>query len=165
MRILLSNSSPEPIYEQIARQVRTQIISGELQEGALLPSIRALAHALQISVITTKRAYEELEKEGLFDTVGGKGTFVAAQNPGAAWRYRPRDGESDTSVTVWAALALAAAREVGVSVPASLNTPVPLILVHTEGGKTAFTTLASPIVTAPEPSQVSTSLPALASGA
>ena len=81
MRILLSNSSPEPIYEQIARQVRAQIISGDLQEGALLPSIRALAHDLQISVITTKRAYEELEKEGLIDSVGGKGTFVAAQNP------------------------------------------------------------------------------------
>jgi GntR family transcriptional regulator len=81
MRILLSNSSPEPIYEQIARQVRAQIIAGDLQEGALLPSIRALAHDLQISVITTKRAYEELEKEGLIDTVGGKGTFVAAQNP------------------------------------------------------------------------------------
>jgi GntR family transcriptional regulator len=81
MRVLLSNSSSEPIYEQIARQVRAQIISGELQEGALLPSIRALAHDLQISVITTKRAYEELEKEGLIDTVGGKGTFVAAQNP------------------------------------------------------------------------------------
>lgn len=81
MRILLSNSSPEPIYEQIARQVRAQIVSGDLQEGALLPSIRALARDLQISVITTKRAYEELEKEGLIDTVGGKGTFVAAQNP------------------------------------------------------------------------------------
>jgi GntR family transcriptional regulator len=81
MRILLSNSSSEAIYEQIARQVRAQIISGDLQEGALLPSIRALAHDLQISVITTKRAYEELEREGLIDTVGGKGTFVAAQNP------------------------------------------------------------------------------------
>jgi GntR family transcriptional regulator len=81
MRVLLSNSSPEPIYEQIARQVRAQIIAGELEEGELLPSIRALAHDLQVSVITTKRAYEELEKEGLIDTVGGKGTFVAAQNP------------------------------------------------------------------------------------
>jgi len=80
MRVFLSNSSQEPIYEQIARQVRAQIISGELEEGALLPSIRALAHDLQISVITTKRAYEELEREGLIDTVGGKGTFVAAQN-------------------------------------------------------------------------------------
>jgi GntR family transcriptional regulator len=81
MKILLSNSSSEPIYEQIACQVRAQIIAGELEEGGLLPSIRALARDLQISVITTKRAYEELEKEGLIDTVGGKGTFVAAQNP------------------------------------------------------------------------------------
>ena len=81
MRVLLSNSSQEPIYEQIVRQVRAQIIAGELEEGALLPSIRSLARDLQISVITTKRAYEELEKEGLIDTVGGKGTFVAAQNP------------------------------------------------------------------------------------
>jgi len=81
VRVLLSNSSPEAIYEQIARQIRAQIISGELGEGDLLPSIRVLARDLQISVITTKRAYEELEKEGLIDTVGGKGTFVAAQNP------------------------------------------------------------------------------------
>jgi GntR family transcriptional regulator len=81
MRVILSNSSPEPIYEQIVRQVRAQIISGELAEGEILPSIRSLAHDLQISVITTKRAYEELEREGLIDTVGGKGTFVAMQNP------------------------------------------------------------------------------------
>jgi len=81
MRIILSNASPDPIYEQIARQIRAQILSGELEEGALLPSIRALARDLQISVITTKRAYEELEREGLLDTVGGKGTFVANQNP------------------------------------------------------------------------------------
>ena len=80
MRILISNSSPDPIYEQIVRQVKGQIIAGELGEGEPLPSIRKLAHELQISVITTKRAYEELEKEGLIDTVGGKGTFVASQN-------------------------------------------------------------------------------------
>ena len=82
MRIVLSNASPDPIYEQIARQIRAQIFSGELLEGDPLPSIRALARDLQISVITTKRAYEELEREGLLNTVGGKGTFIAAQNPG-----------------------------------------------------------------------------------
>lgn len=82
MRILLSNSSPDPLYDQIVRQIRAQIISGDLAESSPLLSIRKLAHDLQISVITTKRAYEELEKEGLIDTVGGKGTFVAAQNPG-----------------------------------------------------------------------------------
>jgi len=81
MRILISNSSPDPIYRQIVRQIKGQIIAGELPAAAPLPSIRKLAHQLQISVITTKRAYEELEKEGLIDTVGGKGTFIAAQNP------------------------------------------------------------------------------------
>jgi GntR family transcriptional regulator len=81
MRILISNSSPDPIYEQISRQIKAQIISGELAEGEPLPSIRKLAQDLQISVITTKRAYDELEREGLLDTVGGKGTFVAAQQP------------------------------------------------------------------------------------
>ena len=71
-----------PIYEQIVRQIRAQIFNGDLVEGDPLPSIRALARDLQISVITTKRAYEELEREGLLNTVGGKGTFIAAQNPG-----------------------------------------------------------------------------------
>jgi len=80
MRVLISDSSPDPIYQQIVRQIKGQIISGELPEGAPLPSIRKLAHELQISVITTKRAYEELDKEGLIDTVGGKGTFVASEN-------------------------------------------------------------------------------------
>jgi GntR family transcriptional regulator len=81
MRIVIANSSPDPIYEQIARQVKQQVLAGELAEGAPLPSIRALARDLQVSVITTKRAYEELEREGFIDTVGGKGTFVAMQNP------------------------------------------------------------------------------------
>jgi GntR family transcriptional regulator len=81
MRVLISNASPDPIYDQIVRQVKAQILSGELREGDLLPSIRGLAQDLQISVITTKRAYDELEREGFINTVGGKGTFVAAQNP------------------------------------------------------------------------------------
>jgi GntR family transcriptional regulator len=80
MKIIISNASPDPIYEQITRQIKAQIISGELREGEPLPSIRRLARDLQISVITTKRAYEELEKEGFIDTVEGKGSFVAMQN-------------------------------------------------------------------------------------
>ena len=80
MKIVIANSSPDPIYEQIVRQIKAQILSGELAEGAPLPSIRKLALDLQISVITSKRAYDELEREGFIDTVGGKGTFVAAQN-------------------------------------------------------------------------------------
>jgi GntR family transcriptional regulator len=80
MKIIISNSSNLPIYEQIARQIKNQIMSGELREGEPLPSIRKLAHELQISVITTKRAYDDLEREGFLDTVGGKGTFVSVQN-------------------------------------------------------------------------------------
>jgi len=80
MRIIISNSSEDPIYEQIVKQIKSQIINGELQEQESLPSIRKLAGELGISVITTKRAYEELEKEGFIDTVGGKGSFVASQN-------------------------------------------------------------------------------------
>ncbi|MCP4728130.1 MAG: GntR family transcriptional regulator, partial [bacterium] len=80
MKIIISNSSPDPIYEQLMKQVKAQIITGDLEEGDSLPSIRKLAKELQISVITTKRAYEELEKEGFIDTVGGKGCFVSQQN-------------------------------------------------------------------------------------
>lgn len=80
MKIIISNASSEPIYEQIGQQIKSQIISGNLKEGDGLPSIRKLAKELHISVITTKRTYEELEKEGFIDVVGGKGTFVAIQN-------------------------------------------------------------------------------------
>ncbi|MCC3377117.1 GntR family transcriptional regulator [Cohnella sp. REN36] len=81
MNIILSNATDEPIYAQIARQIREQIWSGSLASGAPLPSIRQLAKDLRISVITTKRAYEELEKEGLIDSVVGKGSFVAGVSP------------------------------------------------------------------------------------
>lgn len=80
MNIIVSNHSKAPIYEQITKQIRTQILSGELKEGEALPSIRNLAKNLQVSVITTKRAYEELEKEGLIYSIVGKGSFVAEQN-------------------------------------------------------------------------------------
>jgi len=80
MNIIISNSSAEPLYEQIVRQIKNQIIMGGLKPGESLPSIRTLAKDLHISVITTKRAYEELEKEGFIETVAGKGSFVAGQN-------------------------------------------------------------------------------------
>lgn len=80
MNILISNSANEPIYEQIKRQIKESILRGELNEGDLLPSIRQLAKDLHISVITTKRAYDDLEKEGYIATVVGKGSFVAGQN-------------------------------------------------------------------------------------
>ena len=81
MEIFLSNAGQEPIYAQIARQIKQQILSGQLRAGEPLPSIRLLAKELRISVITTKRAYEELEADGFIVTQAGRGSFVAAENP------------------------------------------------------------------------------------
>lgn len=78
MFLALSNQSDKPIYEQIATQIKQQIASGKLAPHEALPSIRALARDMRISVITTKRAYEELEAEGFVYSIAGKGTFVAA---------------------------------------------------------------------------------------
>lgn len=78
--IIISNASDKPIYEQITSQMKSLILSGSLAEGAQLPSIRALANDLRISVITTKRAYAELEGQGFIETVQGKGSFVAGGN-------------------------------------------------------------------------------------
>ncbi len=80
LEILISNSSDLPIYEQIVRQLKDAILRGELQDGAPLPSIRSLANDLRVSVITTKRAYAELERLGFINTVPGKGSFVAGGN-------------------------------------------------------------------------------------
>ena len=80
MDIIISNASNNPIAEQIYSQIKSNILSGRLQEGDMLPSIRALAKDLRISVITTKRAYDELEKDGYIHTVAGKGCFVAEKN-------------------------------------------------------------------------------------
>lgn len=80
MNIFIDNKSGLPIYDQIYSQIKSQIISGGLREDQLLPSIRNLAKDLGISVITTRRAYDELEREGFIYTVAGKGCFVAAKN-------------------------------------------------------------------------------------
>jgi len=80
MRILISNSSSVPIYEQIKNTIINQIISGELEENEALPSIRTLAKDIRISVMTIKKAYDELEREGYIITTHGKGSFVAPKN-------------------------------------------------------------------------------------
>lgn len=80
MEIVISNSSDKPIYEQIAAQIREQVLTGGLTEGEQLPSIRSLATQLRISAITTKRAYQDLEAQGFVHTVPGKGCFVAGEN-------------------------------------------------------------------------------------
>lgn len=80
MDIIITNSSNEPIYSQITAQIKAMIMSGELKEGDTLPSMRNLAQQLRISVITTKRAYEDLERDGFIESYTGKGSFVKAQN-------------------------------------------------------------------------------------
>ena len=80
MDIILSKSSDKPIYEQISSQIKSQVLSGALAAGERLPSIRALADGLGVSVITTKRAYADLEADGLIETVQGKGCFVSEKN-------------------------------------------------------------------------------------
>ncbi len=78
MEIIISNTSDKPIYEQITIQIKTMVMNGRLKEGDPLPSMRTLAKELRISVITTKRAYEDLERDGFITTVVGKGSFVKA---------------------------------------------------------------------------------------
>ncbi len=93
MNIIISNANNEPIYEQIYRQIKNAIINEELKENDLLPSIRNLAKDLRISVITTKRAYDELEKDGYIHSATGKGSFVAEKNTEILRESRLRDIE------------------------------------------------------------------------
>ena len=80
MKLIISSVSGEPIYEQIKTQIRSAVLGGELKAGEALPSLRKLAKELRISLITTKRAYEELERDGFIVTMTGRGSFVAAKN-------------------------------------------------------------------------------------
>lgn len=80
MNIIISNNSDNPIYEQIKDQIKNQILNGKLKEGDMLPSMRLLAKELRISIITTKRAYEELERDGYIESFTGKGSFVKSVN-------------------------------------------------------------------------------------
>ena len=105
LNIVISNSSGKPIYEQITNQVKAAILSGELSPGDALPSMRLLAKELRISVITTKRAYEELEREGFVETVVGKGSFVARQNRELLREARRREVEARLEQAVEAARA------------------------------------------------------------
>ena len=105
LNIVISNSSGKPIYEQITNQVKAAILSGELSPGDAMPSMRLLAKELRISVITTKRAYEELEREGFVETVVGKGSFVARQNRELLREARLREVEARLEQAVEAARA------------------------------------------------------------
>lgn len=94
MEIIISNRSGKPIYEQITAQVKSAIMSGELQPGDPLPSMRALAKSLHISVITTQRAYEDLQRDGFIDTITGRGSFVAVQNKDIIQEEQLRNAEN-----------------------------------------------------------------------
>ena len=100
MYIFIDNKTEAPIYEQIYEQIKSQIISGELCEDEALPSIRNLAKDLRISVITTKRAYEELESEGFIYTVAGKGCFVAEKNLDLVREQQLKDLEGHLTAAV-----------------------------------------------------------------
>ena len=97
MELIIRNTTNQPIYEQICEQIKSQIISGQLAPGEALPSIRALAKDLRISVITTKRAYDELEAGGFIDTVAGKGCFVAQKDLGRIREQQLREVEAHLS--------------------------------------------------------------------
>ena len=121
MDIIIANGSSKPIYEQIADQIKAAIMSGELAAGDALPSIRALASDLRISVITTKRAYAELEEAGFIDTVQGKGSFVAGGNLELLREERLRQVEA------LLAQAVTQAREADIS-PADLREMLDVLL-------------------------------------
>lgn len=80
MDIIISNSAGKPIYEQITAQIKSMIISGQLKAGDAIPSMRALAKSIHVSVITVQKAYEDLQRDGFIDTTVGRGSFVSAQN-------------------------------------------------------------------------------------
>ena len=95
MRIIINNNSMIPIYEQVVSQIKSNIINGELKEGDILPSVRALSSELKISALTVKKAYDYLETEGFVTTVHGKGTFVNAADRQLAFEARRKAVEDD----------------------------------------------------------------------
>ncbi len=109
MTIIISNSSPIPIYEQIVAQVREQIASGALREGEALPSVRALAAELRISALTVKKAYDALEREGTVVTSHGKGSFVSGNTRNTVMEDARREAELEME------RAVAQARRVGMT--------------------------------------------------
>lgn len=108
MEIIISTNSKKPIYEQIVFQIKAQIMEGTLQSGTPMPSMRALAKSLHVSVITVQRAYEQLQRDGFIETTVGRGTFVAAQNTALYQEEQQRQAEEHLA----AAAAIAHAGEI-----------------------------------------------------
>lgn len=111
MELIIRNTTNQPIYDQICAQIKAQIISGKLAPGDALPSIRALAKDLKISVITTKRAYDELEADGFLYTVAGKGCFVAEKNLDIIREQQLKDLENHLASAVGLARTCGVSRE------------------------------------------------------
>lgn len=111
MEIIISNASTSPIYDQIVQQIKEAILNGDLPEGTLLPSIRSLANDLHVSVITTKRAYSDLEESGFVKSVQGRGTFVSGGNIELLREERLRAIEDQLSQIIIDAKAAAISRE------------------------------------------------------
>ena len=102
MNIIISNSSMEPIYEQIIGQIKSMILEGRLQEKTMLPSVRSLSKDLKISALTVKKAYDCLEQEGFIITVHGKGSFVAPNNKNLLQEEQRKEVESQLETAIWA---------------------------------------------------------------
>lgn len=100
MKIIINNSSQQPIYEQIVEQIKSLIIAGELREHTMLPSVRGLSKELRISALTVKKAYDRLEEEGFVTTVHGKGSFVASTNQELLMEEHRKEVEADLEAAV-----------------------------------------------------------------
>ena len=100
MRIIINNASQQPIYEQIVDQIKSLILSKELQEHQALPSVRALSKELKISALTVKKAYDYLESEGFIVTVHGKGSYVASTNQELLMEEHPKEVEADLELAI-----------------------------------------------------------------
>ena len=111
MRIIINNNSMVPIYEQVISQIKSEIISGSLPEGQILPSVRTLAAELKISALTVKKAYDMLEAEGFVTTVHGKGTFVNAADLQLAYEARRKAVEDDLAKAIQQGLSVGLSKE------------------------------------------------------
>lgn len=120
LNIIINNSSQVPLYEQIVNQIKTQILNLSLKPGEMLPSIRTLAKELKVSIITTKRAYEELEKEGFLKTVVGKGTYVTEANSERLREVVMSEIENKLEEAIIAAKAIGITLEEGIEIFKSL---------------------------------------------
>ena len=100
MKLIINNSSMQPIYEQIVAQIKAMIMKGELKEGAMLPSVRTLSKEIKVSALTVKKAYDALETEGFVITVHGKGSFVATANQALMLEEKKKEVEADLEMAI-----------------------------------------------------------------